>query len=205
PCPVKVPGFAPYSPENVEGESAGVETLTDATVHSVNCAYVRLGANIGLSRIVNVATRFGIRNRRAYPSISLGAQEVSPLEMATAYAAIADDGMYYAPRLVEKVVDRNGKVLFEGPDKGSRAVPAQIAREATDVLRQVIAHGTGQAAAVTGRDVAGKTGTSENYENAWFVGYSANLATAVWMGDPLATVPVRDVGGIRDFGGTYPA
>jgi len=205
PCPVKVPGFAPYSPENVEGESAGVETLVDATVHSVNCAYVRLGADIGLSRIVNVASRFGIKDRRPYPSISLGAQEVSPLEMATAYAAIADDGMYYPPRFVERVLDRNGKLLFGGPEKGTRAVPAQIARETTDVLRQVIARGTGQAAAVAGRDVAGKTGTSENYENAWFVGYSANLATAVWMGDPLANVPMRDVGGIRVFGGTYPA
>jgi penicillin-binding protein 1A len=205
PCTLKVPGFAPYSPSNVEGEAGGFQTLTESTVHSINCAYVRLGADIGLDKVVAMADKLGIHNRLPYPSISLGAQEVSPLDMASAYAAIAADGVYHAPRFVEKVLDRNGKVLFQGGDKGTRAVSTQVARETSQVLRQVVQRGTGTAAAVRGRDVAGKTGTSENYENAWFVGYSANLATAVWMGDPLANVSMRNVGGIRVFGGTYPA
>ena len=205
PCTMKIPGFAPYTPENVEGESAGIETLTDATVHSVNCAYVRLGADIGLDKVVAMSDKFGFHNRQPYPSISLGAQEVSPLEMATAYAAIADDGVFHPARFVERVTDRNGKVIFQGGDKGTRAVSADIARQTIQVLRQVVQRGTGTAAAVKGRSVAGKTGTSENYENAWFVGFTPNLATAVWMGDPLGNVPMRSVGGIRVFGGTYPA
>jgi penicillin-binding protein 1A len=207
PCEVKVPGNKPYAPQNVEGEAGGPQTLTDATVHSINCAYVRLGADIGLTNVVDMAARFGIPRARLapYPSLPLGTIEVSPLEMASAYAAIANDGVYVPPRFVESVLDRRGRVVFQGSDRGTRAVSVQLARETTQVLRQVVLRGTGTAAAVKGRVVAGKTGTSEEYSNAWFVGYAPQLATAVWMGSPVGNVPMRNVGGIRVFGGTYPA
>jgi 1A family penicillin-binding protein len=207
PCTVKVPGFAPYDVENYEGEGGGIMSLTDATVHSVNCAYVRLGATVGLDKVVDMAARLGIPRDRLhpYPSIALGAQEVSPLEMASAYAAIDNDGVYHSPRFVEKVLDRKGKVLFDGPDKGKQVVDKQYTRQAIQVMRQVVQRGTGTRAQIRGRDVAGKTGTSSDFTNAWFVGFTPQLATAVWMGSPTANIPMRNVGGVKVAGGTYPA
>jgi len=207
PCTVRVKGYPPYSPKNVEGEANGPVTLLNATAHSINCAYVRLGASVGLDRIVDMASRLGIPRSKLtpLPSMSLGTEEVSPLDMASAYATIADDGVRHEPRFVEKVVDRNRHVVFEGGDKGKQVVSAQLVREAVLAMRAVVQYGTGTRAALSDREVAGKTGTSENYENAWFVGFSPQLATAVWMGSPSGNVPMRDVGGIRVFGGTYPA
>ena len=207
PCVLKVPGFAPYDVGNYEGSSGGVLSLTDATVHSVNCAYVKLGAYVGLKNVIDVTDRLGIPKSRLkeYLSISLGAQEVSPLEMAAAYAAVANDGVYHPPSFVEKVLDRNGKVLFEGPFKGTKAVDPSVARTAIHVMRQVVQRGTGTRARIPGREVAGKTGTSQDHENAWFVGTTPQLATAVWMGSPAGNVPMRNVGGVRVTGGSYPA
>ncbi|HEX9969732.1 MAG TPA: penicillin-binding transpeptidase domain-containing protein, partial [Acidimicrobiales bacterium] len=195
PCTVKVPGFAPYTPGNYEGSAGSVMSLTEATAKSVNCAYVRLGAHIGLDKVVEMGVRLGIPENKleALPSISLGSKEVTPLEMAAAYATIANDGVYHAPRFVEKVVDRNNKVLFEGPDKGKRAFSAQVARMAIGPMRAVVERGTGTRARLPGRQAAGKTGTSQNYENAWFVGFTPQLSTAVWMGAPEGNVPMTRV------------
>ncbi|HUP70903.1 MAG TPA: PBP1A family penicillin-binding protein [Acidimicrobiales bacterium] len=207
PCTLKIPGFAPYTPGNYEGSAGGVMSVTQATANSVNCAYARLGANVGLDKVVNMAAKLGLPKDRldAFPSISLGAEEATPLEMAAAYAAIANDGMYRPPSFVEKVADRTGKVLFEGPGKGTRAVSAQTARVATQVLRAVVDRGTGTAARQRSRQVAGKTGTSQEWENAWFVGYTPQLSTAVWMGSPVGNVPMKNVGGRNVTGGSYPA
>jgi membrane peptidoglycan carboxypeptidase len=165
-------------------------TLAEATAKSVNCAYVRLGAHIGLEKVADMAGRLGIPRDRidVVPSISLGAEEATPLEMAAAYATIANDGVYHAPRFVEKVLDRKGDVVFEGTDRGRRVVSVQTARVATQVLRRVVEGGTGTRARLSGRQVAGKTGTSQNWENAWFVGYTPQLATAVWMGSPEGNI-----------------
>jgi penicillin-binding protein 1A len=173
----------------------------------VNCAYVRLGAYIGLDKVVDVANRLGIPKERLkpYPSISLGAQEVSPLEMASAYAAIAADGVYRKPSFVEKVADRRGKLLFEGGDKGKQVIDKQYTRAAIQVMRQVVLRGTGGRAQLSDRQVAGKTGTSENFQNAWFVGFTPQLATAVWMGSPAGNISMYNVGGVRVQGGSYPA
>lgn len=207
PCTLKIPGFDPYTPGNYEGSAGGVMSVTQATAKSVNCAYARLGANVGLDKVVTMAAKLGLPKERldAFPSISLGAEEATPLEMAAAYAAIANDGMYHAPSFVEKVADRTGKVLFEGPRKGTRAVSAQTARVATQVLRAVVDRGTGTAARQRDRQVAGKTGTSQEWENAWFVGYTPQLSTAVWMGSPVGNVPMKNVGGRNVTGGSYPA
>ncbi len=207
PCTLSPPGFAPYTPGNYEGSAGGVMSLTDATAKSVNCAYARLGLEVGLDKVVDMANRLALKKQKpqAYPSISLGAQETTPLEMAAAYATMANDGVYHAPRFVERVEDRRGKVVFEGPDEGRRVVSAQNARVAMSVLRAVVERGTGTRARLPGRQVWGKTGTSQNHENAWFVGSTVQLTTAVWMGSPSANVPMLNVGGIRVAGGTYPA
>ena len=207
PCTLKIPGFAPYDVENYEGGGGGTMSLTDATINSVNCAYVRLGAVAGLDNVVDMADKLGIPKSRLnpFPSISLGAQEVSPLEMAAAYAAIANDGVFVPPTFVEKVVDRNGKTVFEGPFDEKRAVDVEVARQAVQVMQGVVQKGTGTRARIPGHEVAGKTGTSQNHENAWFVGFTKHLSTAVWVGSPAGNVAMKNVGGIRVTGGSYPA
>ncbi|HVM01779.1 MAG TPA: PBP1A family penicillin-binding protein, partial [Acidimicrobiales bacterium] len=205
-CVVRVPGFAPYKPGNYEGSRGGVMSITNATARSLNCAYARLGAIVGLDKVKDMAVNLGLPEDRidAYPSISLGAEEVTPLEMAAAYAAIVNDGVYVPPSFVEKVVDRGGDVVFEGPQEGKRAFSVQTARVATQVMRAVVDKGTGKAARLPGRQVAGKTGTSQNHENAWFVGFTPQLSTAVWMGSPTGNQPMF-VGGRRVTGGSFPA
>ena len=205
-CVVRIPGFAPYKPENYEGSKGGVMSITNATAKSLNCAYARLGAIIGLDKVKDMAVRLGLPKDRidAFPSMTLGAEEVTPLEMAAAFATIANDGVYVPPSFVEKVLDRTGDVIFEGPREGKRAFPAQTARVAAQVMRAVVDKGTGTAARLPGRQVAGKTGTSQNHENAWFVGFTPQLATAVWMGSPTGNESMF-VGGRRVTGGSYPA
>jgi penicillin-binding protein 1A len=208
PCSIPNPGGTPdpWTPSNVEGEAGGVLSLTDATVHSINCAYARLVKIVGPDAVVDVAKRMGVSNPLAPNlSITLGTDTVTPLQMASAYATLAADGEHHDPYFIDRVDDRQGKLLFRNSPKAERAVSVDNARIETQVLSQVVQRGTGTAAGFPNWGVAGKTGTSENYGNAWFVGYTPALATAVWMGSPDGDVPMRNVGGIRVFGGTYPA
>jgi len=207
PCTLRVPGFDVYKPGNYEGSAGGTMSLTDATAKSVNCAYARLGVAVGLDKVVDMAVRLGIPRDRldTFPSISLGAEEVTPLEMAAAYAAIANDGVFHPPTFVQQVADRRGRVIFEGPGRGQRAFSAQTARQAIKVMRNVVDRGTGTAARLPRRPAAGKTGTSQNFENAWFVGFTPQLSTSVWMGSPIGNVPMTNVGGRNVTGGSYPA
>ncbi|MBV8385283.1 MAG: PBP1A family penicillin-binding protein [Acidimicrobiia bacterium] len=208
PCPIPNPGGTPnpYSPSNFEGEEGGPMTLTDATAHSVNCAYARLQEAIGGRNVVDVANRMGITHHLTpVKSLTLGSEAVSPLEMVTAYATFAADGERHDPYFIQSVEDRNGKQIFSAKPKTRRAVAAQNARVETQVLQQVVQRGTGVKAAIPGRQVAGKTGTAEDYHDAWFVGYTPQLATAVWMGSPTAEVSMRGVGGINVQGGSFPA
>jgi membrane peptidoglycan carboxypeptidase len=126
--------------------------------------------------------------------------------MASAYATLADDGVYHAPYFIEKVTDRDGKVLLRGGDKGQQRVSPQVARQAVSILRTVITSGTGTRANPGKWPTFGKTGTTSDFTDAWFVGATRQLAAAVWMGSPVGAVPMRGVGNVGDvFGGTYPA
>ena len=206
PCPIPNPGGPPWAPVNVEGSAGGTLSLVDATAQSVNCAYARLVTQVGPERVVDVAHRMGITNDlKPYPSITLGVDDVSPLQMASAYATLAADGERHKPYFVERVADRNGNVLFAAETKGERVISSDLARTVNGVLTQVVQRGTARAAGLPGWTVAGKTGTSEENKNAWFVGYTPTLSTAVWMGNPDAEVSMYNVGGIRVYGGTYPA
>lgn len=139
------------------------------------------------------------------PAMALGAEEVHPIEMAGAYATIASEGKQRIPYLVEEVLDRDGKVVIKADHGGKQVIPVEVARTVSGAMKRVVTGGTGTAARLPSRDVAGKTGTTNNYEDAWFVGYTPQVATAVWMGAPEGKVPMRNVGGIRVFGGSYPA
>ena len=206
PCFIPNPGAEPWQVGAVEGSAGGVLTLTEATVKSVNCAYARLVKMVGPEKVVDVAHRMGITNPiQPHLAITLGSELVTPMQMASAYGTLAADGVRRPPYVVERLVDAHGKELFAAEHKGEQAVSQQNARLVTKVLTQGVQRGTGTAAAVPPWRVAGKTGTTDDYGNAWFVGYTPTLSTAVWMGSPEGDVPMRSVGGITVFGGTYPA
>lgn len=200
PCPVRA-GGPPWLPSNYGEATGGVASVTTALAKSYNCAFVRLGLKVGLDKVTDVARRLGITSPLDdVPAMTLGTEEVHPLDMASAYGTIANDGIRHQAFFVERVEDRRGNVLFEGAAAGEQVVDVNHARMATQMMRAVVNGGTGGRAAVPGRQVAGKTGTSQNWENAWFVGYTPQLSTAVWMGSPVGNVPM---GGIT--GGSYPA
>lgn len=211
PCTLKIPGYKGVPPrtQNAEG-SGGVQSLRSATENSVNCAYFRLGAAVGLPKIVEMATRLGVTHpiNPAYYSLSIGSSDgVSPLDMATVFATLAADGVHHDPTFIKRVEDSRGKVLYQADQAGNRAIDPQIARTVTDVLRGVITDGTATRARLADRVAAGKTGTTDGKTNAWFVGYTPQLVAAVWMGNPQSSLDeMRSVGRFSPvYGGTWPA
>jgi membrane peptidoglycan carboxypeptidase len=134
----------------------------------------------------------------------IGAIAVHPIEMAAAYAAVADNGVYHAPSFIDHIVDRYGNTIYTGNSPGKRVVSAQVAEEATIALQAVVQYGTGVAAQLYGRPVAGKTGTTTNSVDAWFNGFTPQMETTVWMGNPNGEVPVI-INGIEVYGANYPA
>jgi penicillin-binding protein 1A len=184
--------------------------LVDATALSVNTVYAQVVAKIGAAKLDAMAQAMGIRPAElsgAYPSQVLGTADVSPLEMAAAYSTLAAGGVYHTPVFITQVTKANGARLPVPIVPRTRTVltPAQAATE-TYVLSQVIARGTGTAAGNVGSPVAGKTGTTERSTDAWFVGYSPKLTTAMWMGYADGA---RSMDGFRGLaqvtGGTIPA
>jgi penicillin-binding protein 1A len=209
-CSIPNPGGTPdpYEAENFEGEAAGVESLYDATKHSVNCAYLRLGQVVGIPKVIAMAHKLGITaDLPAIPSLPLGTGEIHPIDMASAYATFAAEGVYREPYFVQQIKDRHGEVIYEHEDHPERAITTETAREVTDVLKGVVTGGTGTAARFRDRrPAAGKTGTTAEHGDAWFVGYTPELSTAVWMGSPIGREPMTGVGGVRRVtGGSFPA
>jgi penicillin-binding protein 1A len=139
-------------------------------------------------------------------SITLGTQPVNPLEMTDGYATLAAHGVHHAPQAFQVVRGPDGSVLGRLSTTGDRALPASVADQVTYALEGVIQHGTGTAASLGRRPAAGKTGTAENYQDAWFCGYVPQLAACVWVGYPKAEIPLYNVEGVGAvFGGSLPA
>ena len=196
----------PWDVHNNADESAGTMNLFDATANSVNTIFAQLIAKIGVQNTVRMAHLLGIRSHlNPVCAITLGAVGVSPLELTDVYATLADGGVHHDPQAFESVRSSNGRVIERLTAKGDRVLtPNQDALE-TQALEGVIEKGTGTAAAI-GRPAAGKTGTAENYQDAWFCGYVPQLATCVWIGYPKAEIPMYGVEGVPEmFGGTLPA
>ncbi|PKQ20032.1 MAG: penicillin-binding protein [Actinobacteria bacterium HGW-Actinobacteria-6] len=197
-------GGKPWVVGNAEGGGKGYITLQQATTHSVNTAYARLAKELSAAKIVKTAKAMGITTKlEPYLSITLGGQEVTPLEMASAYGTLANEGRHYPATAVTKVVDAGGKTIFESDAEGSQAITREVAYAATQILKGVITGGTATRANI-GRPAAGKTGTTQDYRDAWFVGYTPQLSCSVWMGY-TPEKPMRNVHGRRVFGGTFPA
>ena len=209
------PGAGADAYYNLSGDCHGGDpTLTEAIAISDNCAFVRtelsLGAahygQDGVRRVIDMARRMGIDTTNFQPVVSttLGTNGVHPLEMAQAYSVIASEGVLHPATFVSKIVGPTGKVLYETPKTGTRILTAQVARGETQMLTEVLKNGTAAGLTID-RPAAGKTGTTDQNQDAWFIGYTPQLTTAVWMGDPNAETPMTSVGGISVFGATYPA
>jgi penicillin-binding protein 1A len=203
-CSIKNPGGTP-DPYTQPGEG-GTATLIHQTAGSVNCAFLRLGQIVGIDKVIAQAQKMGVTAPLAnVVSFPLGVNSVSPLEMTGAYASVANDGVFNQPYFIDKITDANGKVLYQHKSSGTRVMSQETARETTTALQAVVTGGTGTKAQLGARPVAGKTGTTDQHGDAWFIGYTPQLATGVWMGSPESVVPMNDVGGINVFGGTFPA
>lgn len=191
---------------NYDGTDYGQLDLVEATVQSVNTVYAQLVVQVGPAKVVEMAHAMGITSPlRAVPSIALGTQEVSVLEMAAAYATLANRGVRVEPTLVSEVRDAEGNLVERFTPERKRVLAGKQADIVNGVLRQVVERGTGRAAAF-GRPVAGKTGTTQDFGDAWFVGYTPRLAAAVWMGYPEGqSRPMRSVHGRAVTGGSFPA
>lgn len=198
---------------NYEGAAYADVDLRTATIKSVNTVYARLGYDIvGIENVAKMAQRLGITSAwydpaRHGPSYSLGGIDVSPLEMAAAYSVFAGRGKRTPATPIISVVDSAGRVI-EDNTKGEPAqvLPQAVADNVTSVLQAVVSEGTGKRASLGDRPVAGKTGTSQGYGNAWFVGYTPTLSTAVWLGYKDRPRPLLGIKGVgRVAGGTIPA
>ena len=196
----------PWDVHNYADESAGYMNLLSATANSVNTIFAQLVAKVGPQNVVPVAHRMGITTPlQPVCSITLGTQPVNPLEMTDAYATLAAHGVHHEPQAFELVRAPDGRVLGRLGAPGTQAIPRSVADQVTLALEGVVQHGTGTAAALA-RPVAGKTGTAENYQDAWFCGYVPQLATCVWVGYPKAEIPLDNVEGVGAvFGGSLPA
>jgi len=191
---------------NFEDEGGGTMDLVQATIHSINTVYARLILEVGPNEAVDVARRLGVTSHLdAYPSAVLGTNDVTPLEMASAYGAIDNKGTALSPVLITKVTKADGTVLYQHQPDPRPALEPAVVDQVRTVLQGVVERGTGVAARI-GRPVAGKTGTGEQWRDAWFVGFTPELVTSVWVGFPDAQRSmVPPVTRITVQGGTWPA
>jgi penicillin-binding protein 1A len=199
---------------NYENSYLGSANLTTATVVSDNTVYAQLTQLVGPKNVAATASQLGItRHLNPYFAIGLGADPVSPLEMARAFSTFANDGRRIDgsvfgnhPRAIARISNPEGKVVDDNRPINRRILTPDENALLTSILEGVIRSGTGRRAALPDRTVAGKTGTTENYGDAWFVGYTPQLATAVWVGYPNRLKPMlTEYHGQPVAGGTFPA
>jgi penicillin-binding protein 1A len=198
--------------ETYGGDYYGWSTLESATLRSDNTVYAQLTLDVGPERVAAMARKLGVRSpldvRGQYvPSMGLGAIPVSPMDLASAYATLAAEGVYSQPMAIRKVVLANGKVdntAGWGQPRRKRVISDGVADAVTRVLEQNMTSGTGTTA-YFGIPTAGKTGTTERHSDAWFAGYTPTLQTTVWVGYTRGEIPMENVHGIAVAGSTFPS
>jgi penicillin-binding protein 1A len=183
-APIAIPvGNQIYAPKNYYGKYAGIVTIQRALELSINVPAVKTWMMIGGDHVIDFAKRCGITSDiPRYPSTALGAAGVSPLEMTGAYNVFANQGVYVKPRLIRRIVDQTDRVLEEQLPELSEATQAQVAYELAHVMRGTIDRGTAYEAHVLPPPLAGKTGTTNSYTDAWFIGFSPEYTIGVWTG-----------------------
>jgi penicillin-binding protein 1A len=202
------PQSKPWTPHTYENRYFGPETLLKATLLSDNVVYAKLTLDVGPRSVARIAHLMGITSPlEPYPAIGLGFNSVTPLVLASAYATLASGGVYHAPYAVRKVVLTDGTVDTShwGPHDVHRVLPPGVAWTVTKVLEANVREGTGVAAQIPGRAVAGKTGTTTRWTDAWFAGYVPSLTTVTWVGYPHRARSMANVHGIQVQGATFPA
>jgi len=172
-----------WKPENYDRKFRGSTTLQQAIEESVNVVTIKLQERIGLAKTIQVARRLGIASPLDVNlSLALGTSDLSLLELTSAYGVLANQGVWMPPVTIRYVTDAQGKLLEEHVPEGREAIAPETAYVITHMLRGVVERGTGQAAKALGRPIAAKTGTTNDYSNAWFIGFTPRLATGVWVG-----------------------
>lgn len=204
-----------WKPSNDDNRSWGSINMVTATENSVNTYFAQLVEDINPQNLVATANRMGVASElEPNASLVLGTSPVSPLDMASGYSTLMDNGEHVTPTIVTRVTDASGRVLYEAPTKRERVVSQDVTDQVSWALSQVIVGGTGTGANF-GKPAAGKTGTTEDFKDAWFVGYTCQLTAAVWMGYPgtpatadrpaEAVSSMTNVHGQKVFGGTFAA
>lgn len=229
PCTLPNPDNPREPFEITQGVSRGTSSVAEMTWLSINCAYARLSQIVGLYRVVDTTYRMasspyltgdpvadGSASRpyliQPFASFATGANEMSPLDMAAGMQTIANGGLHHQPYFVERIEDAEGRLIFRHRAEGEQVLSRRAATETIDILKGVLTSGTARRHQLAaGRPSAGKTGTQDNNTNAWFVGSTPQLTTAVWVGDPRAYTPMVNIpefvnaGVGRVQGGTFPA
>jgi penicillin-binding protein 1A len=202
------PDGTPWDVHNFADEESGTFELTDAAAHSVNTIFAQLVVAVDPTNVADLATRMGIKSPLdPVCSITLGTQPVTPLDMATGYATLAARGVPHSPYTISDVKATDGHLNDAyKPKAGERALGKNDADLVTFALQAVVERGTGTAAQLGDRPVAGKTGTAQKFVDAWFCGYTPQLATCVWVGYSKGEIPMENVEGFASvFGGSIPA
>ena len=186
----------PYSPHNYDQKFEGIITLRRALAQSRNIPALKLASKVGIKTVIDYAERFGITARLPpYLPVALGSAEITLLEQTSAYSVFPNDGVRVTPRYITKVTDYEGRVLEEDYPEVKDVISAHTARIMTAMLREVVLHGTGVAASKMPFPVAGKTGTTNDFTDAWFVGFSPTMTCGVWLGfDEKKTLGAKETG-----------
>jgi penicillin-binding protein 1A len=173
----------PWKPDNYDRKFRGLTTLQQGIEESINVVTVKLQDRVGINRTVEVARRLGIKSPLNDDlTIALGSSDLSLLELTSAYGALANQGVWVAPSVIRYITDAQGRLLEENIPAGREAFSPELTYVVTHMLRGVVERGTGIGAKALGRPIAAKTGTTNDFSNAWFIGYTPKLITGVWVG-----------------------
>jgi penicillin-binding protein 1A len=186
-----------WSPKNDNGKYAGEMTLREALAHSVNTVAVRLNQDVGQGRTIDVARRLGVRSDlHEGPSLALGTSEVSLLEISGAYAVFSNGGSAVEPHIISQVRLGDGRTVYVSPPpRTDRVASLDEIGALNDMLNAVVVSGTGRRAALPDQPAAGKTGTTQDFRDAWFIGYTSHLTAGVWVGNDNGKPMIRTTGG----------
>ncbi|MEQ1609867.1 MAG: PBP1A family penicillin-binding protein [Hyphomonadaceae bacterium] len=183
-----------WRPRNYGGEYRGAVTLSEALAESLNTVAAQIGNEIGVDKVTALAREFGVKSTlHNYPSITLGSDEVTLLDMTTGFGVLAKGGLQMSPYIIDEIRNSKGDLLYSNPVTTSpRIYPEKLVGEMNSMLTRVVVAGTGGAARIPGWDVAGKTGTSQDWRDAWFLGYTTRYVGGVWVGNdddkPMAKI-----------------
>lgn len=211
PITIELEGAPDWNVDNYGGAKyEGDMSVIDATIKSVNVVYAQLMMEVGPENVEDLASAMQIEDIGSNPAIALGGLEigVTPLDVSKIFSTLASGGMYYEPVCILKITDAKGNILYEydkeANESNKRIMEEPMAYYATQILSRVIKEGTGRGADI-GRPAAGKTGTTSDYRDAWFGGYTPELTTVVWMGHEQSSIPMEPIDGRQVVGGSFPA